>query len=91
MDSLDRVGAHRRTSARPTRSPLLDRHLAAQPDDHDARWLLLHALYAQFVRGGKPLPAAEAERFTKHARAYIDAKGANAGLATEWLKAISSS
>jgi hypothetical protein len=70
---------------------LLDAHLATQPDDQDARWLVLHALYSQFVRGGKPWPAAEAERFAKHARAYIDAKGANAGLAEEWLKAISSS
>jgi len=70
---------------------LLDTHLIAQPDDQEARWLLLHALYAQFVRAGKPLPAAEAERFTKHASAYIDANGANAGLAAEWLKAISSS
>jgi len=70
---------------------LLDAHLTAQPDDQEARWLLLHALYSQFVRGGKPLSAAEAERFTKHGRAYIDAKGVNAALATEWMKVISSS
>ena len=31
-----------------------------------------------------------AREFTKHARAYIDAKGVNAALAEEWLKAISS-
>lgn len=68
----------------------LDAHLTAQPGDQEARWLLLHALYAQFVRAGKPLPAAEAERFAKHARAYIDAKGVNSALAEEWLKAISS-
>jgi len=67
---------------------LLDPHLATQPDDQEARWLLLHALYAQFVRGGKPLPAAEAERFTKEARAYVDAKGANSALAETWLAHI---
>jgi hypothetical protein len=71
---------------------LLDRQLATEPDDQEARWLLLHVLYAQFVRdGNKPLAATDAERFTKHARAYIDAKGVNAALAAEWLKVISSS
>ena len=70
---------------------LLDSHLAGQSDDQEARWLLLHAMYSQFVRGGgKPLAAGDAERFAKQARAYIDAKGANAALAEEWLKAISS-
>ena len=70
---------------------LLDAHLAAQADDQDARWLLLHALYSQFARGGKALPAADADRFTRHARTYIDAKGANTALAEEWMKVISSS
>jgi hypothetical protein len=70
---------------------LLDAHLVAQSDDQDARWLLLHAIYSQFVgSGGKALPAGDAERFTKQARAYIDAKGAHSALAEEWLKAISS-
>jgi hypothetical protein len=69
---------------------LLDSHLAANREDQDARWLLLHALYAQFVKGGKPLSPVDAERFATHARAYIDAKSANAALAQEWLKVISS-
>ncbi|HYE88883.1 MAG TPA: hypothetical protein VEA16_21140, partial [Vicinamibacterales bacterium] len=43
---------------------LLDAHLAQHPEDHDARWLLLHASYSQFIRdGAKPLPPAAAERF----------------------------
>lgn len=70
---------------------LVTTRLAAAPDDQDARWLLLHALYSQFVRSGAPLPGAEAERFAKEARTYIDAKGINAGLAAEWLRIISSS
>jgi hypothetical protein len=70
---------------------LLDRHLSAQPDDQDARWLLLHALYSKFIRdGGQAPPATDAARFTALARAYIDAKGPNAALAEEWLKVISS-
>jgi hypothetical protein len=67
---------------------LLDAHLTSQADDQEARWLLLRALYSQFVRGGTPLPAADAARFATHARAYIDANGANSGLATEWLAQI---
>ena len=67
----------------------LERHLAEHSGDHDARWLLLHALYSQFVGAGKTPSAADAERFRRHARAYIDAGGANSGLAEEWLKAIS--
>lgn len=69
---------------------LLDAHLQAQPGDQEARWLMLHAFYSQFIRGGKPMPVADSERFTRAARTYIDAKGANAALAAEWLKAISS-
>ena len=70
---------------------LLETHLRATPDDQDARWLLLHAFYDQFVRGGgRPLMPSDAERFGKQAQAYIDAKGANAALAAEWLKIISS-
>jgi hypothetical protein len=67
----------------------LERHLAEHPDDHDARWLLLHALYSQFVGTGKAPSAADAERFRTQARTYIDAGGVNSGLAEEWLKAIS--
>ena len=52
---------------------------------------MLHALYSQFVKSGKPMDAAARERFTSHARSYIDAKGTNAALAAEWLKVISSS
>ena len=69
---------------------LLDAHLAVEPDDQEARWLLLQALYAQFVRSGKAPAAADADRFAMQARRYIDANGANAALAAEWLKAISS-
>ena len=64
---------------------LLDTHLTAQSGDQEARWLYLHALYAQFVRGGKPLPAADAQRFAAEARAYIESNAANAALAADWL------
>ena len=68
---------------------MLEQHLSSQPEDQAARWLLLHARYALFARSGKPMAGAEAERFGAQARLYIDAKGANAVLAQEWLKSIS--
>jgi len=55
--------------------------LAQAPEDADARWLLLHALYADLVRGNhgrRTRVGAEAQR-------YIDAKGAHSALAREWL------
>ena len=63
----------------------LDAHLTAQPDDIDAAWMRLHALYAQVVAGH----AAARSRFESEARAYIAAKGAHAAVAEEWLRAIS--
>ena len=63
----------------------LDAHLAAQPDDTDAVWLRIHALYAQVVAGN----AAARSRFESEARGYIGAKGAHAAVAEEWLRAIS--
>jgi hypothetical protein len=74
---------------------LLESHLAANPDDQETRWLLLHARYGSLVRSASaPVATAdravERDRFAAEARTYIDAKGANAALAAEWLKVISS-
>jgi hypothetical protein len=63
---------------------MLDARLAAAPADADAQWLLLHALFSQFARDPNGAAAAR-ERFMTSARTYIDAKGANAALAEEWL------
>ena len=79
------IGNRRETAA----TGVLERHLVIHPGDQGARWLLLHALYSQFVRSGKPVAAAGVAVFTEHAQLYIDAKGVNAALAEEWLKAIS--
>lgn len=69
---------------------LLDARLAAAPEDLDARWLLLHALFAQATRDAKAMPAIK-DRFAEQARAYIDAKGPHAALAEEWLNSVASS
>lgn len=63
---------------------VIDAHLAVTPDDGDARWLQLRALYSRIVADG----AAGDERFKTAARAYVAAGGANAALAAEWLKAV---
>ncbi len=69
--------------------PLLERRLAATPDDADAEWLLLHALYASIVRGpSQPPDRTTAEAFAQAARAYIAKDGANRVLVGDWLKAI---
>jgi hypothetical protein len=67
---------------------LLEPRLSATPDDRDAQWLMLHALFAKLTR--EPVAAPARARFLALARSYIDAKGANAAIAEDWLKAISS-
>jgi tetratricopeptide (TPR) repeat protein len=62
----------------------LDALLAQSPDDADSRWLLLHALYADFVGGNK----GRAERVAAEASRYIEAKGPHAALAAEWLSVV---
>jgi hypothetical protein len=62
----------------------LDPMLASNPGDADLQWLLLHALYADFVGGNK----GRAERVATEASRYIDAKGPHAALASEWLAVV---
>jgi hypothetical protein len=66
---------------------LIEGRLAVAPDDLDAQWLLLHALFAQVARDAKAAPAVK-ERFVKEAGAYIDAKGVHAALAGDWVAAV---
>ena len=62
----------------------LSNYLVSEPSDVAARWLLLHALYAQAVKGDTSNRA----RLVEEARRYIDASGTHAELAREWLKAV---
>ena len=50
-------------------------------------WLLLHALYAQFVGGDRSSVA----RLRAEAQRYIDTNGRHGELASEWLKVVTSS
>jgi hypothetical protein len=64
---------------------LLDAHLAANADDAEARWLLIHALFADVVKGGSK------SRFVTDAQKYVDSKAAHAALVSEWLRILSTS
>jgi hypothetical protein len=72
-----RIGQRREAEA----IVLLDALLARVPDDHDARWLLVHALYSGIVAA----PAAPRDRFLAEAQRYIGANGRHAALAAEWI------
>ena len=65
---------------------VLEAWLKRTPDDTQAQWLLLQALYGQLVRNN----GGDRDRFTRAAEAYITSGGANAALAAEWLKALPS-
>jgi hypothetical protein len=66
---------------------VIDTLLGERPDDAEARWLLLHALYAQFVGGDGSAGA----RLRAEAQRYIDTKGEHGQLVSEWLKVVTSS
>jgi hypothetical protein len=69
--------------------PLLERYLSAHTDDQDARYVLLHALFATHV-GNKGSAATEEfkTRFASLARTYIEAKARHAVLVSEWVEVI---
>jgi hypothetical protein len=67
----------------------LDAHLAEHPDDQDARWLLIHALFAGYVRGQGPGATPQGrQRLGELAQTYVSAKGRHAALAEEWAAAV---
>ena len=86
--SLTTFAATRVGTRRPTDAiAVLETMLAQQPDEREVQWLLVHALYAQFVGGDRSV----AGRLRTEAQRYIDANGPHAALASEWLKVITSS
>ena len=61
---------------------ILDAWLTQQPDDAEAQWLLLHALYGSIVRGGEK---GNTGRFATAAQAY---RGPHEALLAEWLTVV---
>ena len=65
---------------------VLDGHLRASPDDADAQWLLLQALFTGAARAQGPgADQAGRDRIKEVATRYAEAGGKNAALAAEWL------
>jgi hypothetical protein len=62
---------------------IVDRVLAADGGDLEARWLLVRALFAELVRG-----SGERARFTTEAQRYVDAGGPQAALVRDWIAEI---
>jgi hypothetical protein len=86
--SMATFAATRIGTRRPAEAiTVIDALLGERPDDAEARWLLLHALYAQFVGGDRSVGA----RLRAEAQRYIDTKGEHGLLASEWLKVVTSS
>lgn len=68
---------------------LLDAVLALQPDDLEAQWLLLRALFTGWVRGQGPGADAEGRaRLAGLAARYADQGGRHAALARDWAAAV---
>jgi hypothetical protein len=70
----------------------LDAHLVRSPDDVDAQWLMLHALFAGVVTGAEPGSTPDGRaRFVELARRYIEGGGRQRALAAEWLAFVTAS
>jgi hypothetical protein len=72
-----RIGERRNADA----VDILDATLAKSPDDLDARWLLVHALYSMAAGS----PGTPRQRLMAEARRYVDAQGRHSALATAWI------
>ena len=70
---VSRVAATHLAAGRlPAALAVLERRLQADPEDIDAQWLTLHALFTGFVKGDGPgASAADIGRFKTLARRYI--------------------
>jgi hypothetical protein len=70
----------------------LDAHLGRSPDDLDAQWLMLHALFAGVVKADEPGAAPDGRvRFAELTDRYIGSGGRHRALAAEWRAFVTSS
>jgi hypothetical protein len=69
---------------------VLDAYLATAPDDREAEWLRLHALFSGIVqRRVVDAAGGSSTRFQELATAYITANGRHAALAKDWSDIVS--
>jgi hypothetical protein len=68
---------------------VLDTHLQRAPDDVEAQWIALHALYAGFVSGsGAGASTQGRSRLVALAERYVAAGGPYAALAADWAASV---
>ncbi len=83
------AAAHLAAGQAPAALALLDPRLQEHPEDSEALWLALHALFTGFVKGDGPgADPAGRERLKSIARQYVAAKGRHAALAAEWASVV---
>ena len=71
---------------------VLESQARQNPADLEAQWLMLHALFNDFVAGRGPgADTAGRNRFEEIALRYVAAKGPNTALAQDWLAILRSS
>jgi hypothetical protein len=77
----------------PQAADRLSRHLAFASDDQEARWLLLHALFSEWLAEdtGAGIRSANRSLFAEHVQLYLDGAGRHRALAEEWRDLITSS
>jgi hypothetical protein len=67
-------------------------HLGGHPDDLDAQWMLIHALFGAIA--GSETPATRPDTYVRldsAIRRYVEAGGRHAALAEEWRAFASAS
>lgn len=83
------AASHLAAQRAPSALALLDPHLERVPDDTDAQWLRLHAHFMEIVaKGITTADEPTRDRFRQLAARYVEAKGRNATLATEWASVV---
>ena len=67
-------------------------HLAFAPEDTDAQWMLVHALFASFVAGEEPGATPDGRaRLDEAVQRYVAAGGRHRALAEEWRTFVTAS
>lgn len=81
LDAAIKISLRRDSEA----AAALATYLLSHADDQDARWLFLHARYAQYVRDRATLTPADRDTFRTQAQAYLDANAPHSALLRDWL------
>lgn len=83
------AAAHMALERREEALEILERHLEGAPDDADAQWLAIHALFAGFAKSDGPgSDESGRARLMDLLAKYITAEGTHTALAREWRQQV---